>query len=348
MKPKHKIVKAGAANVLKTRVKKSRAESKLFIIAAASIIVIIMLVILLFVGKQFVGKAFYTGDENTAGLYMGEVGDPFTIRPNTPFDAIVKANIGGEAVGVSFELALPAQVACANVESLLEWDSEFEESEMTVLNTARCEGNRIIFEYVTLDWAAAKTGEFEVARISFNGISMPTTYTLDFTSFDIISLEDETRDFIDEGLDAQIIVEEVEEAEEIVECTADNGCGAGFRCQAGSCILAQEPALTREFSTSISAARPIPLAIVYTILRDEEGVILVFKSERMENIAAGGAYIATATYPFPAKVATKEVYVQDRLPHQGWTVHGRLQENVATPQVQASGEGITLITVGES
>ena len=629
--------------------------SKPFIIAAISIAAIIVLIVLLFVGKQFVGKAFYEGVENTAGFETIS-----SVVPDTSFAATVRARTAGDTVGVSFSLALPAGITCSAVSSSLGWD----ESD-TVTSRAECTGSTVEFEYSTIDWTEAKSGEFDVALISFNGVAAPGTYNLDFTSFDIISLDDETNDFISgDGIDAQIIIAEIavaactvrdlaacasedecgaatgiwlparggrresqcvqcvddttcsedkicqdnacalppvcsltllsacadedecqsigakwitdaegkstcapsdvcgnnilESTEEcddgntdgdnlctaacrftscsdgVVQspnwagqmelcddgnkmngdgcsydpvaageplactvelgfsclgepsvctptCTSDAQCNAGEICQEAVCIADDDsdgvpnqndacpgfddradadgddiadgcddddndgpqgdldddtipnsadncPAIANPgqqdadndgtgdacetalffctgssptnaqlctddatglsantartvvtscgaakceytcsagfilqngaciaaqpaggvYSTRITATANIPLATVYTILRDSQGIILVFKSERMENINRGQSYLATATYPFPGRVVTKEVYVQDRLPHQRWTIHGRLQENVGMPQIQAvQGVGLTLVTQRE-
>ncbi len=516
------------------------AASKPFLIAAVCIAAIVVLIVLLFLGKQLVGKAFYVGDEDTAGFETIA-----TQRPGIPFDAVVKAKVAGDTVGVSFVLELPTGVVCSDVtvESLLRW-----EAADLVLETNSCTGDTITFEYATLDWSEAKRGEFNVARISFNvGIAAIGTHQLDFISFNIIDLDDATQDFIQEGFDAQIIVQEEalcgnvrcadgEQCENNMcvplpvmamtltstafvdgaaiprqfACTEEGGSNvlpdltldnipagtlsiaiimedldytnpvtgqpavhwAGFNIQptiprmtisadsviismqndidnsgdyAGPCppqgdaahhyrftayalssgfdaeeidtnndddvdsadlisaevqaILTAQGVSTATltgtyqtsaaadadgdgvndqgdncpndanpdqadadsdgigdecdtpvaaqgiYSTRITATVDIPVATVYTILRAENGVILVFKSERMENIFRGQTYTATANYPFPARVATKEVSVQDMLPSQGWTVHGQLTENIATPAAEATpGTGITLLT----
>jgi hypothetical protein len=144
----------------------------------------------------------------------------------------------------------------------------------------------------------------------------------------------------------------------VSDCTSatkcEYTCSTGFTLQDNACVQipAPPPAAAGVYSTRITVTNAIPSGTfytVYTILKDSNGVILVFKSERMENIAAGGTYTAIAQYPFPARVATKEVSVQDKLPHQGWTVHGQLNENVAAPVPTAtSGTGLTLLTTTSS
>lgn len=237
------------------------AANKPLVTAMVSIAVIIIFIILLFVGKQLVGKAFYAGDVNTAGF--ADIG---SVEPGDVFAAVVQANIGtGETVAISFTVSLPSGISCDNVivDSLLGWD----ESDV-VLNTAQCENNLITFEYATLDWSEAETGDFDIAEISFpNGLEAGT-YRLDFDLFTILDLNYVTRNFITEGIDADLIIAEgvmeqtppecsavtresctrdqcisqigvwvlIANTGKCVQCSVDTDCQSGQSCQSNRCV----------------------------------------------------------------------------------------------------------------
>lgn len=168
---------------------------KPFLIAIITIIAIVGLALILLFLDQFAGKAFFTGDLKTAGLE-----DPGTVYTNSPLTLIVKANIGTEkTVATSFGVTLPAGLSCAGVESLLGW-------EMPVLERAECVGNRIHFEYATIDAAEAKTGTFQLARITLHPVSAAGTYTLDFDNFLIYTLEDGQSILLDTSPRATVVI----------------------------------------------------------------------------------------------------------------------------------------------
>jgi len=120
-----------------------------------------------------------------------------------------------------------------------------------------------------------------------------------------------------------------------------NVCPAGQVCQNSLCVptletfagvkinLSEIAPLGNLFSTKITALEDFPRLelTAYTLLKDRAGKVLVLKQEKVPGLTAGQEYLISVNYPFPQKVATKEVYVQDKLPHQGWTIHGSLTKN---------------------
>lgn len=228
---------------------RSGEASKTFQVLLISLAVIILLVIIFFTFKaQVVGKAFFTAADNTAGIP-----DEGSVSTNTAFSRTVRARIqpGGETLAVSFTLSLPAGVTCAGVQSFLGWEQG------VVLDTAECVGNQVNFEYASINPNDIRTGTFDVARITFNGIADPETYTLDFTSFNIINLNDATIDFIGEALDPEIIVTGCSLANlavcteqecvpaggkwnvalpQCVQCLVNGDCPAGQNCVNNACV----------------------------------------------------------------------------------------------------------------
>ncbi|MBI2668446.1 hypothetical protein HYX14_01255 [Candidatus Woesearchaeota archaeon] len=241
MKKKQKKVSVAA--------KKSHASAarKPFVVAVVSIIAVVLLVVILFRVQQLAGKAFFVGEEGTGGFE-----EPAPATENTPFTAVVKANIGTkQSVGIKFEVALPEGLTCQKVESSLPWTEE----NGVVLTTAACstgtctdpggvcEPDKVIFEYATLNYEQAKTGTFEVAKITMVS-SKAASYKLKFTSFDSIDLDSQT-DVIGEGIEADIVVQlplpkcgdgKVDAGENCQLCPEDVKCAAGQSCVNGACI----------------------------------------------------------------------------------------------------------------
>src|SRR3990167_4475470 len=128
--------------------------SKPLIIGIIAIVAVILLsLLLLFSKQQFAGKAFFTGEMNSAGAELTGVA-----YEDEPFSLKVRANADKEVNVVNFELELPKDLTCTNVkiQSLLGWDLKLDEK--CDMNT-----NKIIFGYGTL--GTGKTGTFDVAQI---------------------------------------------------------------------------------------------------------------------------------------------------------------------------------------
>ncbi|MEK6939105.1 MAG: hypothetical protein AABX31_00100, partial [Nanoarchaeota archaeon] len=145
--------------------------SKPLIIGIITIVAVIILSLFLLFSKQFVGKALYTGEMNSAGAEVM----PTTVYENQPFSLKIKANAGAKEVSVvGFELDLPAEVTCDNVQiqNLLGWDVESKKT---------CAMGTIVFEYAT--FGAGKSGSFDVAQIDIQGLSKKD-YTFNFVSFE--------------------------------------------------------------------------------------------------------------------------------------------------------------------
>ncbi|MDP3698968.1 MAG: myxococcus cysteine-rich repeat containing protein, partial [Nanoarchaeota archaeon] len=130
--------------------------SKPLIIGIIAIVAVIALSLLLLFSDQIVGKAFFTGEMNSAGAEVV----PSKVYENQPFSLKVKANTGGKETNVvGFELDLAPGMTCDNVQSiqnLLGWDVESK----SMCDAAK---NKIIFEYAT--FGAGKSGTFDVAQI---------------------------------------------------------------------------------------------------------------------------------------------------------------------------------------
>lgn len=82
------------------------------------------------------------------------------------------------------------------------------------------------------------------------------------------------------------------------------------------------------YSTKIEAAEGFPADVIevtaYTILKDANGKVVVFKKESVTKAQIEAGHIISATYQ--GSVTIKDVLVQDRLPDQGWLVHGNLKK----------------------
>ena len=151
--------------------------SKPFLITIITFIAILALLVLLLFSKQFVGRALYTGLENSAGLVL--VGKAVE---GEAFKAVVKANIKESKTStIGFKLDLPPMLTCGLIEikNLLP---------SPLLEIIKCEpapglGDRIVYAYTTL--GSPQTGEFEIAEISFKPLGAGS-YDLKFSQFEII------------------------------------------------------------------------------------------------------------------------------------------------------------------
>jgi hypothetical protein len=117
------------------------------------------------------------------------------------------------------------------------------------------------------------------------------------------------------------------------DCTID--CSAGYTLNADgtTCDLSVVEDVGEKITlTEVDALNTVITATedfsgtevtAYTLLSDAEGKVLVIKQEKIAGLPAGGTYTITVSYP-TADVASKDVFVQDKLPDQGWTVHSAL------------------------
>ncbi len=149
--------------------------SKPFIIAIITFVAILALSLLLLFSKQFVGRAFYTGSANSAGLEL--VG---TATENSPFQAIAIANIGAaQSRTIGFVLDLPPSMNCNNVSSITGL------LPAPLLEIKKCQNNQITYTYSTM--GAPHTGVLNVAQIDF-APQASGSYSLTFSKFDAVDL----------------------------------------------------------------------------------------------------------------------------------------------------------------
>lgn len=119
-------------------------------------------------------------------------------------------------------------------------------------------------------------------------------------------------------------------------------CLAGYVQQGNNCIL---PEPETGFSFLITATADIPQSEAYITLRNSaQGTSLVFKKEIIPAMRDGETYLAIANYEFPDQVEIKEIQVRDKLPNEGWTVHGQLVVNLETGvEVPTTAVNITIV-----
>ncbi len=190
-----------------------RKGNKVLVIAIVSVIAIISL-LTLFYSSEVVGRAFYTGNQNTAGI------QEVIPAPNSDFSFLVKANIGkAKTVGVKFVLDLPQGLGCNDVkkvESKLEWYSV----DGLVESTEECKNNQVLFDYLILNEAAGKTAEFTIAEVFIAGLPLGS-FNFDFSEFKIFDLND-NKFVIDKKIDAIIDVGGL--------TTYSGDCGGDLEC----------------------------------------------------------------------------------------------------------------------
>ncbi|MBT5740259.1 hypothetical protein HOI26_04100, partial [Candidatus Woesearchaeota archaeon] len=182
------------------------------LVAIISVLIAVALVVILFVAEPAsVGKA-YTGVEGAAGL-VAIAGDNFVV--DSPFTLTVRANIGAaETVAIGFNLTLPEGVSCVRESVDLGWEAT-DEGDALVLNNSECDENQVSLEYATLEFEAAQTETFDIARIALQA-SEAGDYDLNFSLFDIYSLSDAPVDLIENAEDLTITVGEVAEPETVL------------------------------------------------------------------------------------------------------------------------------------
>jgi hypothetical protein len=211
------------------------AARKPIIIAVVAFVVLIGLVSLLFFTDTFVGKAieFDAADVNAAGIF-GVAGDELI---NTGFVVPIKANIQGEkSIAVHFVLDYDADHLTVDCDGIYdELDAKFiiGDTDLTLQRTSTCADGTIEFDYVGLcedaDCTNAITDEGTIVEVTFTA-DEAAQYTLDFTDFDMLTL-DGTK-VVDEGTDGVFT---------IIECRADADCGDGETCnENNACAVAND------------------------------------------------------------------------------------------------------------
>ncbi len=158
--------------------------SKPLIIGIIAIVAVIALSLLLLFSDQLVGKAFFTGEMNSAGAEL----IPTTVYENQPFSLKIKANIGSKETNlVTFTLSLPTGTSCTGitVENLLSGWSEFDR---------KCENGKIQFTFGSVSTGKSQT--FDVAQINFPGYAPGNLqFTFDsFQAFDSNNMDQVTKE----------------------------------------------------------------------------------------------------------------------------------------------------------
>lgn len=206
---------------------------KSFLIAVIAILIILALSLLVLFSGQFVGKAFFTGQVNSAGT---ELVSP--AYENQPFSLKVRANTGStETHMVSFTMILPVGVTCVDVSGIQNLLTDW------LMFGNNCvegiPGDKITFTYVAIT-TPKKSGTFDVAQINFNGLPQGS-YTFDidpFQAFDsssqniITTIEDPT---VVVGAASDCGNTIVEPAEECDDGNTNNNDACTNQCQDSAC-----------------------------------------------------------------------------------------------------------------
>ncbi len=219
-------------------------NKKIWIIAGIAVIAILILSLFLLFSDQLAGRAFYTGDLNTAGISTPTV----AIGLSDNINLEIRSNIGtAETVSVMFQLALDPSLSCADVTSIVEssglstWETSSSLGTPLGSCTDTATGSVIDFDYTTFNPTNAQTGNFMVALISIAPQS-PGTYNFNFNSFDVFSLDSTASvDLITNGISDPIVVQECTAN---AHCTADpllpmcdnSGATPTYTCVALSCV----------------------------------------------------------------------------------------------------------------
>ena len=150
----------------------TKEADKTFLIAIISIVAVVALFLLLLFSGQFVGKAFFTGQQsNTAGI-----ADPGTVVENQPFSLTVQVNVPAPAKTntVGFTLQLPTIEGVSDVCSkVVDVDNDASNG-INIQNLFggfetdnKCENNKIYFG----TGLVSKSGVIPIAKIDFQGLS---------------------------------------------------------------------------------------------------------------------------------------------------------------------------------
>ncbi len=171
MKRKRKKVVKRLSRKSKSTITSARKADKTFLIAIISIVAVVALFLLLLFSGQFVGKAFFTGQENNVG-----VADPGTIIENQPFSLTVQVNVPAKATtnSVGFTLQLPDGITCDKVSGIQNLFGGLETDN-------KCGNNNIYFGTGLM----SKSGIIDIAKISFQGLPKKS-YAFTFTKFEAL------------------------------------------------------------------------------------------------------------------------------------------------------------------
>ena len=212
--------------------------SKPLIIGIIAIVAVIALSLLLLFSDQFVGKALYPGQVGTAGLVY-----PQTVYENNDFTLQVKANVGNEmAAGVEFELSLPPGVTCKSFVELFDAN----------VSSFTCDPNKNEVAYVGGKFDTYVTGELDIARITFNGVSAGG-YDFHFSEFEVKKADKSPIAFPDvlalstlEVKAAPTCADGIKNGQEAdvdcgsllgcLKCADAKMCSTNADCQSGKCV----------------------------------------------------------------------------------------------------------------
>lgn len=184
MKRKSKKAVRKAPRNSKTNYLNKRNADKTFLIAIISIVAVVVLFLLLIFSDQLVGKAFFSGQSNNAGI-----ADPGLVIENQPFSLDVQVNIPALAKtnSVGFTLQLPTVEGVADVCSkIVDVDGDASNG-INIQNLFggfetknKCENNKIYFGSLLV---GSKSGTITLARINFQGLPVGS-YAFTFVSFE--------------------------------------------------------------------------------------------------------------------------------------------------------------------
>ncbi|MDO8510901.1 MAG: LamG-like jellyroll fold domain-containing protein [Nanoarchaeota archaeon] len=230
--PKTKSLPKTSSSPKNSSLPKKNAD-KTFLIAIISIVAVAVLFLLLLFSGQFVGKAFFSGQSNNAG-----VADPGTILENQPFSLTVQVNVPAPAKtnAVGFTLQLPTVVGVPDVCSkVVDVDNDASNG-INVQNLFggfetknKCENNKILFGSSIV---GTKSGTITVAKIDFQGLpqgSYSFAFVGQFEAYDAGNLIAIT------VLDPVIEVQEQQQQQIPVQAICGNGIPEGAeQCDNGA------------------------------------------------------------------------------------------------------------------
>jgi len=220
--------------------------SRPVMITIVTVLALALLAVLLLFSSQFVGKA-YSGIEGTAGLTKIT-----SANEGSQFVLSVDANIGTEkAVAISFDLQMPNNLPSGtNCDSLVEstnvvlgWTG----ANLVDQDFSCVDDSTLRFTYSTLNFAEAKTGNFQIAHITFNGLPAGD-YEFGFSDLKVLAMDQAGTTLISSGEALTVIVQEVQQPQCQVDadcpsagsayCSNDQSCGTTitYACQAGQCV----------------------------------------------------------------------------------------------------------------
>lgn len=225
---------------------------KTFLIAIISIVAVAVLFLLLLFSGQFVGKAFFSGQSNNAGI-----ADPGTVIENQQFSLDVQVNIPSPAKtnAVGFTLQLPTVVGIPDMCSKIV-DADLDDTNGINVNNLfggfetknKCENNKIVFGSSIV---GTKSGTITVAKINFKPLpqgSYSFAFIGQFEAYDsgnpiavtvldpVIEVQEQPSQVLDETICGNNIVEAGEDCDngedngDTKACTsacANNICGDG-------------------------------------------------------------------------------------------------------------------------